>query len=291
MPIKMGSAVQSVVINNYVYVGGGYTNNDLDECTVMKLDLLKDQSTKLPQYSAMHFAIVSHSNQLILVGGRDLVSRKGTNQIAAFESEKWIQLHPPMKIARISAVAVSFKTLLIVAGGWDEHGRTASVEVLDMASVERGWFYTESLPNPQSELKSAIIRNTLYLFGGYRYTGPSKTVQKFDLDNAIKAIPKQISPQFWEDIGGSPLELSAPVSVGSSLLTFGGRLDEQPQSSVYACQPESKRWVKVGDLPGARYSCTCSLLPSGEIFIAGGQIPGEYLSAVDLISIHKTSLQ
>ncbi len=67
MPIKMGTSVQSVVIGDTVYVGGGGAGNDRDRCTVMKLE--QDQWTKLPEYTAMYFAMTSLANRLVLVGG------------------------------------------------------------------------------------------------------------------------------------------------------------------------------------------------------------------------------
>ena len=58
MPFKMSIIVQSIVIDDLVYVGGGYrSNNYRGSCTVMKLDLQQDKWTKLPQYSAMYYAL------------------------------------------------------------------------------------------------------------------------------------------------------------------------------------------------------------------------------------------
>ncbi len=48
MPIEMTS-VQSVVIGDTVYVGGGDADNFHDRFTVMKLE--QDQWTKLPEYT------------------------------------------------------------------------------------------------------------------------------------------------------------------------------------------------------------------------------------------------
>ena len=70
MPMKMGGPVQSVAIGDIAYIGGGDAGNDRDSCTVMKLDLQREEWTKLPQYSAKYFAMTSFNNQLVLVGGR-----------------------------------------------------------------------------------------------------------------------------------------------------------------------------------------------------------------------------
>ena len=272
MPIKMGTSVQSVVIGDTVYVcGGGVVGNDRDLCTVMKLE--QDQWTKLPEYTAKWFAMTSLANRLVLVGGRYLRNKKPTNQLAVFESGEWTHPYPPMNIARSSSTAVSFNNHIIVAGGIDDKGRTSSVEVLDVAS--RRWYIAQSLPNPRSSLKSTLIGNTLFLMGGWDHTVSSqtKTVHHADLDELIaNALSNMDTPTLWQTLQEVPLEWSAPLSIGRSLLVVGGRDDSvNPSSSIHLYQPDTRRWVKVGDLPTARHSCTCSVLPSGEVIVAGGQ--------------------
>ncbi len=203
MPIKMGTSVQSVVISDTVYVGGGYADNDRDSCTVMKLE--QDQWTKLPEYTAKFFAMTSLANRLVLVGGRHPSINKRTNQLAVFESGEWTHPYPPMNIARSSSTAVSFNNHIIVAGGCDDKVRFSSVEVLDVAS--RRWYIAQSLPNPRSGLKSTLIGNTLYLMGGYDHTrSPTKTVHHVDLNELIaKALSNLDTPTIWQTLQEVPL--------------------------------------------------------------------------------------
>ncbi len=270
MPIGMGFSVQSVVIGDTVYVGGGDADNHRDECTVMKLE--QDQWTKLPEYTAMYFAMTSLTDRLVLVGGQDPRSYKRTNQLAVFESGEWTHPYPPMNIARGCSTAVSFNNHIIVAGGRDDKGRISStVEVLDVAS--RRWYIAQSLPNPRSGLKSTLIGNTLYLMGGWDHTALAiKTVHHVDLNELVaKALSNLDTPTLWQTLQEVPLVYSAPLSIGRSLLAVGGRDDRiNPSSSIHLYQPDTRRWVKVGDLPSARYCCTCSVLPSGEVIVAGG---------------------
>ncbi|XP_064407275.1 mitogen-activated protein kinase kinase kinase 21-like isoform X2 [Halichondria panicea] len=286
MPIKMGTSVQSVVIGDTVYVGGGGAGNDRDRCTVMKLE--QDQWTKLPEYTAMYFAMTSLANRLVLVGGYDPRNKKRTNQLAAFESGEWTHPYPPMNIARYSSTAVSFNNYIIVAGGRDDKGHTSSVEVLDVAS--RRWYIAQSLPNPRSKLKSTLIGNTLYLMGGLDHTDrATKTVHHVDLNELIaKALSNLDTPTLWQTLQEVPLVFSAPLSIGRSLLAVGGRDDRTNRSSsIHLYQPDTRRWVKVGDLPTARYNCTCSVLPSGEVIVAGGQMTifGNCVQRVDFFCI------
>ncbi|XP_064407466.1 uncharacterized protein LOC135352232 isoform X2 [Halichondria panicea] len=282
MPIKMGDDVQSVVIGDTVYVGGGTADNDRD-CTVMKLE--QDQWTKLPEYTAYWFAMTSLANRLVLVGGSDPRNSKLTNQLAVFESGEWTHPYPPMNIPRESSTAVSFNNHIIVAGGHDDKRRTSSVEVMDVAS--RRWYIAQSLPNPRSELKSTLIGNTLYLIGGFDHTGATKTVYHVDLNELIaKTLSNLDTPTPWQTLQEVPLEFSAPLSIGRSLLAVGGWDGDNSSSSIYLYQPDTRRWVKVGDLPTARECCTCSVLPSGEVIVAGGQTAiNHYIRTVDFFSI------
>ena len=284
MPIKMSYTVQSVVIGDTVYVGGGDAGSDNDKCTVMKLE--QDHWTKLPEYTFKYFAMTSLANRLVLVGGLDPRNNKRTNQLSIFESKEWTHPYPPMNIARDSSTAVSFNNHIIVAGGRDDKGRTSSVEVLDVAS--RRWYIAQSLPNPRLELKSTLIGNTLFLMGGYNHTGPTKTVHHVDLNELIaKVLSNLDTPTLWQTLEEVPLEYSAPLSIGRLLLAVGGADDRvNPSSSIHLYQPDTRRWVKVGDLPTARYNCTCSVLPSGEVIVAGGQpVLFGYTQTVDLFSI------
>ena len=286
MPIKMGRSVQSVVIGDTVYVGGGYAHNDRDACTVIKLE--QDQWTKLPEYTAYWFAMTSLANRLVLVGGYDQRNYKHTNQLAVFGSGEWTHPYPPMNIARHSSTAVSFNNHIIVAGGRDDKGRiSSSVEVLDVSS--RRWYIAQSLPNPRSGQKSTLIGNTLYLKGGHDHTGTvTKTVHHVDLNELItKDLSNLDTPTFWQTLQEVPLVWSVPLSIWRSLLAVGGVDDRfNPSSLIHLYQPDTRRWVKVGDLPTARYNCTCSVLPSGEVIVAGGQTNSyTIIQTVDFFSI------
>ena len=283
MPVKMATTVQSVVIGQSVYVGGGDAASDCDCCTVMKLDLQQDEWTKLPQYSVKFFAMTSFANQLVLVGGQDLVTLKPTNQIAVFTSGGWTDPYPPMNTARRSSTAISYNSYVIVAGGWGDQGRTSSVEMLDVPLLR--WYIAESLPKPRTVVKSTAVGNSLYLMGRWDHTGPTKVVHKVDLNELIaKTVSKQATPILWQVISDTPLKFSAPFNVESSLLAAGG-WDDNPSSSIHLYQPDTRRWVKVGDLPTAQYHCTCSVLPSGEVIVAGGKTgPLRFVSTVDFLS-------
>ena len=295
MPIKMGSYIPSVVIGDSVYVGGGRADNDHDMRTVMKFS--KQVWTKLPQYQTKKFAMTTIANHLVVVGGFDLKKQEQTDLIAEFKSESWTYPYPPMEIACRSSTAVSFDKYIIVAGGRGnefEGEPIASVQVLDI-SIKK-WYIAESLPSPHSSLKSAIIRSTLYIMGGVNPTeNPTMgspinlAMHEVDLNELItKAKSKHIEQNLWKKRGNTPVKHCIPFNFGGSLFAVGGCDDNfNPDSSIHLYQNDSKRWVKVGDLPTPRFCCTCSVLNhSGEVIVAGGQTGwSKYCNTVDIMTV------
>ena len=296
MPIKMGSTVQSVVIGYSVYVGGGNADSVEDRHTVMKLDLQQDVWQKLPQSKTRSFAMISHANQLVLVGGDDQLTQTVSKQIAVFESGKWTHPDPPMNIARVCATALSFNDFIIVTGGrtqlkskYYDLSSSDSVEVLDVRSGR--WYIAEPICSKQAEMRSTQVGDIFYIIGGQIQQGSNKEVYKVNLNELItKAVSKQATPTLWQTIQNIPLRNSTPLHVGRCLLAVGGNagdLLDKPRSSIYLYNPDTRRWVIVGDMPTPRFNCSCSVLPSGEVIIAGGQTgSGEWINIiVDFVSI------
>ena len=302
MPCKMGTTIQCAIIKNTAYLGGGYAGNDCDCCTVMKLDLQRNKWTKLKPHNTKYFAMTSLSDRLFLIGGlscsadtEDLL--KPTNWVTVLNHTSGkMSDYSPMNIARHSSTAVGFESHIIVVGGSDHQGHTHTVEVFDWRLWK--WYLIadrESLPCPLSEAKSALIGTNLYVMGGRVYQGHfTSTVHKIDVNKLIETAKTQSKCTSWQTIQDTPLKCSSPlVTPTGALLAVGGYNDtKQPSSSIYLYQPDTRRWVKVEDLPTARYNCTCSVLPSGEVVVAGGQtgtgsgqFSVSYLSTVDFLSI------
>ena len=291
MPFGMGGNVQSVVLGNKVYIGGG------DDCTVMVYDIQRDTYSTLPQYNAMYFAMTALDDQLVLAGGLYLASGKLTNQIALLQSDKWTRPYPPMTIARRSSTAVSFNNHIIVAGGRVDQDRpVSSVEVLDVTSNR--WCIVDPLPVGRAVMKSVIVGDMCYIMGGVDYTGKvTKVVHSVNLreltEKAVSmatspATPKPIS--LWQTEEDAPLFHSAPLVLKQSMLAVGGYDRSDVSTSIHLYQSGTRRWVKVGDLPTARYYCTCSVLPNGQVLIAGGTDQSfSPLHRVDLLTVTEFS--
>ena len=168
----------------------------------------------------------------------------------------------------------------MVAGGKDGRGSSyKSVEILDTISGQ--WYEGSPLPSGYSEMSSTNNRNMWYLFGGFTSQGTNKQVFSVCLDKLIsQAVARSASttspsmPSLWQTLPETPLKYSTALILNGALVAVGGN----DSSAIHVFQPSNRRWVKVGDLPDQRCDCACIVLPSGEIFVAGGSIDLYYIN-------------
>ena len=284
-PFGMSNNIQAVVIGDNVYVGGGYSNLQSD--TVMVYSLQTGSWTTLPPCGTKWFGMTVVNNQLVLVGGSSPSTGMVTNVLSVWDqrSQAWTHPFPAMPSARHLQSVISYKKWLIVAGGdvgGDVEGtESEKVELLDTVSGQ--WYEGSPLPGKYSEMSSAINGNMWYLSGGFSSQGLSKHVLSVCLDELISQAvsqsptPSKSSP--WQTLPEAPLELSTVLILNGALLTVGG----EGSSSIHLYQPGRRKWVKVGDLPTKLCNCACTVLPNGEIFVAGGQ--GEHFGPQDHVHI------
>lgn len=274
----MSNYVQSVRIDQEVYVGGGFAgfkspNNSL----VMVYNTHSHQWHLLPPYKTTSFAMVIVNNQLVLVGGMDH-KYASTSLLGAWEadSRQWTYPYPRMPTARQSSSAIGKGRWLIVAGGMLCGNRLSTVEVLDVDCKQ--WCTVPSSPRLKSwsSMKSVVHGDVWYLMGGYiNYGSETDTVYSAYLPAVISqanSSSKKSSAGIWMEISGLGHYGSAPFCIDGSLYAFGGTrvTDKSTISTIHRYLPETKKWVRVGDLPTSRYSCTCTVTSDGEVFVAGG---------------------
>ena len=260
------------VVNNKVYIGGG-ASADKEKQTVIVYDLQHDSYDTLPPYTYQYFSMAVVNNQLVLIGGMDVRTDKMTNQLGVWNGQ-WTHPLPPMTTARSSAsvIAHNNRWLVVMGGIGDRDGALSCVEILDM-SESRQWYRATPLPHPCAQVLPVTIGNMCYLLGGFTTGGaPSKKVLSVCLDSLISqavsqpagaSAPPTSSP--WQALPDTPLYNSTALSFNGALLAVGG-----DSKDIYHYQPSSKRWIKAGELSTERVACTCTVLPSGEVFVAGG---------------------
>ena len=291
LPFEMWIYPKVVVFNEKVYIGGGSASSvDREEQTVMVYDPKQDSYDTLPPYTYKWFSMAVINNQLVLVGGKDVRTGKETDKLGVWneQSKRWTHPLPPMTTACHSpSVATHNNRWLVVMGGYDIT-RLSRVEILDTDSTQ--WYHAASLPQPLSSALPAIIGNMCYLLGGYSEGAASKKVFSVCLDDLIsQAVSQPASasapptPSPWQSLPDTPLDHSTILAFNGTLLAFGG--GSYPGSSaIYHYQPSSRSWVKAGELPTGRFGCTCTVLPSGDLYVAGGGARGTE-QRVDIASV------
>ena len=225
--------------------------------------------------------VINH--HLTLVGGRG-VGGEVTNQLAVYEpsSQHWTYPYHPMPTPRYRPAVLMYDIWLLVAGGYDaSFTDLATVELFNTSTNQ--WLAASSLPTPCRLLTSAIVDNYGYL------VMRSKQVFRVSLPDIVSQTVDQStskSPALWCRLPDTPLSCSMAISLHGYLLAVGGYHDNHTRTDIHLYQPESEQWTKVGELPNVRQYCTCVVLPSGEVLVAGGEESSvELTSRVNVASV------
>ena len=268
------------------------TSSKREEQKMMVYDIKQDSCDTLPPYTCKYFSMAVVNNQLVLVGGMDVQTDKVTNKLGVWneQSKRWTHPLPPMTTAcRSPSVATHNNSWLVVMGGCDDNYMYLSrVEILDTDSTQ--WYHAASLPQPLCHSLPAIIGNMCYLLGGYTDGGLSKKVFSVCLDDLIsQTVSKPASASApstpaspWQSLPDTPLKYSTALAFNGALLAVGG--NSLGSTAFYHYQPSSRSWVKAGKLPSERSRCTCTVLPSGDLYVSGGVVSGTE-QRVDIASI------
>ena len=252
---------QSVTVDAVVYIA------DKDSGVILRYDPHNNQWTELPEYQCWYFTITELTHQLVVVGGRDLSTRKTSKTVSVYcpSERSWKHPYPPMNTPRVVPAVSTYHQRLVVAGGCDYSWTDiATVETLDTSVSHCQWLSAVPLPVNCYLMSAAITHGTLYLLGG--------TLGKKVLSVSLSALTQTDKPPAqWRTLSDAPLECSTAIAVRGSLLAVGGSHGGQRSSAIHVYDQEKNAWNKVGDLPTERQDCACCLLPSGEILVAGGE--------------------
>ena len=216
------------------------------------------------------------------------------------EMQQWTKPYPLIPMAYQGPGCASYQHYLIVAEREPPTGSEITrVQILDTSSGQ--WYKATPMhhngPMPYN-VQSVIIGKTLYL-------SYSKSILSVSLPTLIsRAIQENYyDMSIWKKLPNVPFYDTTLFSIGNMLLTAGGSgglvsvlLDVmhlksiKPSADIYLLNPHNNQWVKVGELPAARWGCACTVLPSGKLLVAGGSYGhrgGQYLSTVYIATISR----
>ena len=270
MHMEFGQAVR---IKNRVYFGGGVGCGP----EVHVYDPVTEKFDTLPPTSVQGFAMALYQQQLVLVGGIDVATRKTTGNITIWDEDKqkWSHSLPPMPTPRKYAAAVGCGTFLIAAGGSNRTTATNVVEIYNSSSKE--WFTAQSLPQACQLMRSFEHSGHWLLTGGEEQkTSVYHTSLDSLVNDAFNRDPKKASTSkqgIWKKIPNTPLKSSSIAVVKNRLLAIGGWSLESAiagSSAICGYFPSSQTWKEIGDMT---YACnaSCSIvLSSGELLVFSG---------------------
>ena len=271
MPFSMSGSVKSAIIQEMMYVGGGSAMLVKNSYIVMTYNIISQEWSQLPQYTARWFAMTVIHNKLTLVGGRDRNNRE-TNVLGMWDADgrKWTHPYTPMLTPRCISSAAVYRQWLIVAGGLCGGTTTPSVEVLDISSNQ--WYRAPSTPVPRYSMSSAVVGDTWYLMGGLCDGRRIDQVYSVSLSVLISRI-NNVNERIWNTICSLGLYQSTPVCMGESLLAVGGMKSQSFEvvSTILHYTPASDgQWTEVGQLPIPSFDDICTMTSNSRILVAGG---------------------
>ena len=87
MPFAMINYIQSVIIQKMMYVGGGSSYSTISMSIVMTYNIISQEWSQPPPYTAHQFAMTVIHNKLTLVGGLDHNIRD-TNVLGVWDADE-----------------------------------------------------------------------------------------------------------------------------------------------------------------------------------------------------------
>ena len=290
----MGHHVQSVLLHDILYVGGGdvvggdaYGENNF---IIMVYDTKLKKWSTLPPYFVINFAMTAANNQLVLAGG-DNHWYETTKALFVWkpETNEWSQPFPELPTPRSACSAVGYNSWLIIVGGvssnfYDQHqdiDLNLPVEVLNTGSKQ--WHTLSNTPEPWKNMKPALVGDVCYFMGGSEVLTRCSTkwwphlynVHGLSLPALLSAVHSadKDTKQMWKEIPKLKFSRASLLSLNGSLLALGG-VDTSRYyvvtPSIFLYQSDRKKWQKVADLHEEKLDCTCVVTPDGDLLVAAG---------------------
>ena len=290
---------RSVVINDKMYYGGGFADNEVHKYFVYRYDPQLDNWTKLAGLPVKSFGLGKFNGKLIAVGGITMEGEESKKVYTYDEiSHSWTSVIPDMPISRTFPAVLSLSSALVIAGGENSIG---------IYTQEKGWYWSnQPLSVPCTDVTLAVAGNTCYALAG-NYTKEPLQSDWFPLSiyvsiddllcdrdevkqgTAYKNRNELIYPGYrWRDLpGGFSTQANSLVGTvfASNLVTLGRR--SQPWNGTIRMYSFTKQsWTQIGQLPEGVHvgSATITALSSTVLLVTGKNQDG-------LLSVYIGSIQ
>lgn len=290
---------RSVVINDKMYYGGGFADNEVHKFFVYNYDPQLDNWTKLAGLPVKSFGLGKFNGKLIAVGGITMEGEESKNVYTYDEmSKSWTSVIPDMPTSRKFPAVLSLSSALVIAGGENS---------IAIYTQEMGWYWSnQPLSVPCTDVTLAVAGNTCYALAG-NYT--KELLQSdwfplsmyvstddifYDRDRVVQGTAYEnrnelIYPSYrWRELpGGFSIQANSLVGTvfASNLVTLGKR--SQPWNNTIRMYSFTKQsWTQIGQLPEDVHvgSATITALSSTVLLVTGKNQDG-------LLSVYIGSIQ
>lgn len=284
--------VAAAVLNNNIYIAGGFTENGQNTNIVEVYDTTTDTwSTIAPMPERLDHAMAAAANgKLYIIGGWRVFGEQASDAVYEYDpqTERWRSV-AKMPFPRAAGAATSADSLglfgpdttptgtIYVVGGV---GPEPEVALAYNASTDE-WRRIASIAAPREHLAAVVVADKLYAIGGrWSDRGNVATVEEYDP-----------ATNTWRERAPMPTArggLAAAATndrrihvVGGESFGEGSRTFQEHE--VYT--PSEDRWRTEDDLPLARHGLAAAIVGDRLYVIAGGQTPG--LSVSPYVEIYE----
>ena len=238
---------------------------------------------KMNAERAAHTATRLPDGKVLIAGG---FREEGTSEIAIASAEIFdlaTNTFTPtsdMNEPRNGHTATSLPNgKVLLAGGWNQQGRTATVELFD---PKTGTFeYTGSLMGPRQGLTATLLKNGQVLIAGgdsARNT-PQLTAELYD------PATETFTPT--DDLKDGRFGHTATLlSDGRVLLVGGTSGNDQILASAEIYDPETGQFTSTSDASAVRYKHSAVLLKDGKVLILGGADQRDWSGKYNSVEIY-----
>ena len=238
---------------------------------------------KMNAERAAHTATLLPDGKVLIAGG---FREEGTSEVAISSAEIFDpatntftpanDLNEPRN-GHTATLLPNGKVLL--AGGWNQHGRTATAEVYD---PQTGAFeYTGSLMAPRQGLTATLLHNGQVLIAGgdSARNSPQPAAELYDPATETFTLAESLN------IGrfGHTATLLAD---GKVLLVGGTSGNDNVLSSAELYNPETGNFTRTSDAHVIRYKHTAVRLEDGNVLILGGTDQRDWNGKYDSAEIY-----
>ncbi|MBM4428784.1 MAG: hypothetical protein FJ026_00365 [Chloroflexi bacterium] len=216
--------VGAAVLNDRIYVPGGYNALDQATATLEVYDPQTDQwSEAAPLPTPLFaYAIAAVGGRLYLFGGSDGVHDLNTVWIYDPLADAWSS-GTAMSMPRSFCAAAVANERIYVLGGYDGEQESALCQVYDPAregSGEPPWQRLASLRTARGGLAAVAVENDIYAIGG-GWAMPLSFHERYDVSqNTWTAFDSPVLGQ-WRTLGAA----AVPSQAGATIHVVGGWSD------------------------------------------------------------------